>query len=73
MQGRKSVILALVLTAFLGPIGMLYSTLIGAIIMGVLYVGLGIPTVGYAIVVLHPICIIWGTWAAHRQNTRAGI
>ena len=52
---------------------MLYSTLIGAIIMGVLYAALGIPTAGFAIIALHPICIIWGTWAAHRQNTQAGL
>ena len=73
MQGRKSVILALVLTMFLGPLGMLYSTGIGAIIMGVLYLVLGIPTIGYALIVLHPICVIWGTWAAHQDNLRAGV
>lgn len=73
MQGRKSVILALVLTAFLGPFGMLYSTLIGAIVMGVLYITLGILTVGYALIVLHPICIIWGAWSAHRDNVNAGV
>ena len=73
MQGRKSVILALVMTSFLGPFGMLYSTLAGAIIMGILYGVLGVLTVGYALIVLHPICIIWGTWAAHRQNTQAGL
>ena len=68
MPERKSVILALVLTVFLGPIGMLYSTGIGAIIMGVLYIVLGILTAGFALIALHPICIIWGVWAAHRDN-----
>ncbi len=73
MKERKSTILALVLTFLLGPFGMLYSTGIGAIIMGALYLVLGVLTVGYALFVLHPICIIWGVWAAHRENVRAGI
>ena len=73
MQGRKSVILALVLTSFLGPFGMLYSTVIGAIVMGVLYITLGILTAGVALFVLHPLCIIWGVWAAHSDNVSAGV
>ena len=73
MPGRKSVILALVLTSFLGPFGMLYSTVIGAIVMGLLYITLGILTAGIALFVLHPICIIWGTYAAHRDNVNASV
>ncbi len=73
MRERKSVILALVLTVFLGPLGMLYSTGIGAIIMLVLYITLGILTAGFALIVLHPICVIWGVWAAHRYNVSSGV
>ncbi len=73
MPGRKSTLLALVLTAFLGPFGMLYGTITGAIIMGVLYVVLGILTAGIALFVLHPICIIWGVYATHRHNVNAGV
>lgn len=73
MHGRKSTILALALTAIAGPFGMLYSTVVGAIIMGVLYGVLGILTAGVALFVLHPLCIIWGVWAAHRQNVQAGV
>ena len=68
MPKRKSVGLSLVLTFFLGPFGMLYSTVPGALIMLVLYVGLGIPTLGWAIAVLHPIAMIWGAIAADRAN-----
>ncbi len=68
MPQRKSVVLALVLTIFLGPIGMLYSTILGAIVMAVLYVVVGILTAGIGIAFLHPISIIWGVWAAHRAN-----
>lgn len=68
LTNRKSVLLSLVLTFFLGPFGMLYSTVPGAIIMLILYVALGIPTLGWAIAGLHPIAMIWGAWAAHRAN-----
>lgn len=68
MAERKSTILALVLCLFFGPFGMLYSTVMGAIIMMILYVAIGIPTLGWGIAVLHPIAVIWGVWAAHRAN-----
>jgi hypothetical protein len=68
MEKRKSVVLSLVLTFFLGPFGMLYSTVPGALIMLALYVGLGIITLGWAIVALHPIAMIWGALAADRAN-----
>lgn len=68
MPNRKSVVLSLVLTFFLGPFGMLYSTVPGALIMLVLYIGLGIVTFGWAIAALHPIAMIWGAVAADRAN-----
>ncbi|AFL86769.1 hypothetical protein Terro_0422 [Terriglobus roseus DSM 18391] len=68
MANRKSVVLSLVLTFFFGPFGMLYSTVTGAIVMLVLYVVLGIPTLGWAIAALHPIAMIWGAIAASRSN-----
>lgn len=68
MGNRKSVVLSLVLTFFLGPFGMLYSTVPGALVMLVLYVALGIVTLGWALAVLHPIAMIWGAVAADRAN-----
>jgi hypothetical protein len=68
MAKRKSVVLSLVLTFFFGPFGMLYSTVPGALIMLVLYISLGIITLGWAIAGLHPIAMIWGAVAADRAN-----
>jgi len=68
MPNRKSVVLSLVLTFFLGPFGMLYSTVPGALIMLVLYLVLGFLTLGWALTVLHPIAMIWGAIAADRAN-----
>ena len=67
MAKRKSVLLSLVLTFFLGPFGMLYSTITGAVVMLVLYIGLGIVTFGWALAVLHPIAMIWAAIAADRS------
>ncbi len=68
MAQSKSVVLSLVLTFFFGPFGMLYSTVIGGIIMLVLYVAIGIPTLGWGLAVLHPIAMIWGAIAASRSR-----
>jgi hypothetical protein len=68
MGKRKSVVLSLVLTFFFGPFGMLYSTGPGALVMMVLYVAIGIPTLGWGLAVLHPIAMIWGAIAADRAN-----
>ncbi len=68
MAQRKSTILALILCIFLGPFGMLYSTVIGAVVMGILYIVVGLITAGIGIAVLHPIAVIWGVWAAHSSN-----
>lgn len=60
----KSVLLAFVLTFFFGPFGMLYSTIVGGIIMLFVCFFLGAITLGFGLVLLWPVCIIWGTVAA---------
>ncbi len=68
MPQQKSVVLSLVLTFFFGPFGMLYSTVIGAIVMLVLYLAIGIPTLGWGLTVLHPMAMIWGAIAASKAR-----
>ncbi len=68
MPQHKSVLISLLLTFFFGPFGMLYSTVVGAVVMLVLYLAIGIPTLGWGLAVLHPIAMIWGALAAHRAN-----
>ena len=70
MANHKSVLLSLVLTFFFGPLGMLYSTVVGAAVMLVLYLAIGIPTLGWGLAALHPIAMIWGAWAAHNANSQ---
>lgn len=66
----KSVGASLVLTFFFGPLGMFYSTIIGAIIMLILYIVIGIITVGLGIIILHPIAMIWGAVAVSSHNKK---
>ena len=77
VASTKSVLLSLILTFFLGPLGMLYSTIWGAIVMIVLSVPAFIITLGHAAFLIWPISMIWGAWAAHSYNQpllrRAGI
>lgn len=68
VRSTKSVGLSIILTVLLGPLGMFYSTITGAIIMLIISGIVGILTLGYGIVVTHPICVIWGALAAHSYN-----
>lgn len=67
---RKSLLLSLLLTFLLGPIGMVYTTILGSLVMLVITVVVGIVTLGYGLSVVWPICMVWGLWAGHRYNER---
>ena len=66
----KSIGLSLVLTFLFGSFGMLYSTIIGAIIMIIIELIVGIVTFGIGLFVTHFICMVWGAIAAHNYNQR---
>jgi hypothetical protein len=71
---QKSVAVAILLTFFFGPLGMFYSTVVGAIIM--LIVNMVLTFVALALTdlmvwplcITWPICIIWGAVAAGSSN-----
>ncbi len=63
-QPRKSVIAALILTFLFGPLGMLYSTVAGGLVMFVVTLILTPLTVGMSLILTWPICMIWGALAA---------
>jgi hypothetical protein len=66
----KSVALSLVLTFIFGPLGMLYSTVWGAIIMILFSCVAFFLTFGHGLIFTWPLSMIWGAWAAHRYNER---
>jgi hypothetical protein len=67
---RKSVVGAVLLAFFFGPLGMLYATVPGAIVMFFVNIIVAIPTLGLGLFVTFPIGVIWAGLAADSQNKR---
>jgi len=70
VTSTKSILISLILTFFFGPLGMLYTTISGAIIMVVLTVIMAIVTLGMGTFLVWPICMIWGALAAASYNKK---
>ena len=64
----KSVGIALILSILFGPLGMLYSTIPGAVVMFIINVIALIATAGLGLFVTWPICAIWAAVAANNKN-----
>lgn len=67
---RKSVGLALLLAAVFGPLGMLYTTVAGAIVMLLVSAVVGALTAGIGLVVTWPVCVLWSCVSAARSQRR---
>ena len=66
----KSIGVALLLTFIFGPIGMLYSTVWGGIIMLLINLPLGILTFGFVLILTWPIQLIWAALAVRSYNKK---
>lgn len=66
----KSMGISIILTLLFGPLGMLYSTVPGAIVMFIVNVLAIFLTAGFGLIVTWPICIIWGAIAVKNTNER---
>lgn len=72
VQGAvKSTMVAVILAFLFGPLGMIYSTVSGGIIMLVISLIVGVVTLGFGLLFTWPVCVIWAALAADRQNKRA--
>lgn len=69
VKSTKSVGIAILL-AFMGPIGMFYSTIIGGIVMLIVALFVGFSTFGLGLIFIWPICIIWSAMAAISYNKK---
>lgn len=67
----KSVMTALVLTFFFGPLGMFYSTVVGAIVMIIAAIVIGALTLGMGLFLIWPVSMVWGALAASNANKLA--
>lgn len=70
---QKSVAGAVLLALFFGPLGMIYSTIPGALIMFVINVFVAVVTLGLGLLVTLPICAVWAGVAASSHNKRLGV
>ena len=66
----KSAGTAFALGLFFGPLGMLYSTGLGAVVMFVVTSLVAFFTLGFGLLVTQPVCAIWAAMAASSHNTR---
>lgn len=71
MTGPKNVWLAVVLAGLLGPFGLAYATVRGAIIMLVVAIGLAMFTFGLGFFFVWPFCAVWAWRAAIAHNKEA--
>ena len=65
----KSVGAALVLTFFFGPLGLLYVSVLGAILMSLLTAVVAVVTLGLGAIPLWCICMVWGAISAGRKHS----
>jgi len=70
IRTQKSAGVAFLLSFFFGPLGMLYATVPGALIMMVVTPIVAILTVGLGLFVTQPICIIWAVLAVNSMNKK---
>lgn len=71
IHADKSPGIAILLTVLLGPLGMFYSTITGAIVMLIVSFLVAIVTFGLGLIITWPICIIWAYVAAKKQVNRS--
>jgi|AZIC01.1.fsa_nt_gi hypothetical protein len=70
VTSTKSVGISLILTFLFGSLGMLYSTIWGAIIMTIVSIIVGTITLGMGLFLVWPICMIWAAMAAASYNKK---
>jgi len=70
VTSTKNVGLAIILAILFGPLGMLYSTVMGGIIMIFVNLIVGFLTLGLGLIVTWPICVIWAGVAANSYNKK---
>lgn len=67
---QKSAAVAIILTLFFGPLGLLYSSVIGGIVMIFLGALVGLFTLGVGLLLVWPACIAWAVIAVNMTNKK---
>lgn len=66
----KNMGVAIILTVLFGPLGMFYSTIVGAVVMSILSAIIGLLTAGLGLVITWPICVVWAAIATSNYNKK---
>lgn len=64
----KSVGLAIALGFVFGPLGLLYSTILGAVVMFFVNILIGVVTLGVGLFLTWPLCAVWAYVATNSYN-----
>lgn len=67
---QKSVGVAFILAFFFGPLGLLYASITGGVVMFILGVIISIVTLGIGLILVWITCIIWAVVAANNANSK---
>ncbi len=70
VQSTKNVGVAVILALFFGPLGLLYSSVMAAVIMFFVTLVIGLITLGFGLLLTNPICAVWGGLAASSHNKK---
>ena len=65
---EKSMVIALLLTFFFGPLGLLYASITGGLVMIALTVVVFVISFGLLTLVTWPVCMIWAAIAVSGYN-----
>ena len=66
----KSMAVGILLTIFFGPLGLFYSSVIGAIIMLIVSIPLAIVTAGLGFILIIPVCVIIAAVSINNHNSK---
>jgi TM2 domain-containing membrane protein YozV len=69
----KSVGVAILLAFFFGPLGLLYASVAGGIIMLILGGLIAIVTLGFGLIIVWVACVIWAVVAANNANKKQNV
>lgn len=67
VKSHKSAFYSFLLVLLLGPIGLLYSSIKGGIIMLLISLGIIYFTISIALIVTWPVCLIWAAKASGKS------
>ncbi len=67
-QRRKDLALAVALCFFFGPLGLLYSSPVGAIVLALAAVPICLISFGLGLIGVYLLAIAWAVWAVQKHN-----